>query len=164
MHRMYLLGWLVLSCAGACMTAPISAEGVSVQSAEAVSVRSYLLCEDLDCIDALRDLKACGAGCIPALLTTLQVGLAKEWDSRSPEFARAKSAQALGELGDRRAVAPLTRTLRERSALLRAASAHALGQLKAPAALGPLRVALRVETDAHARSSIKAALRVIEMP
>ena len=163
MRRTKVLAWLALACIGIGAHAPVLAENDSVQTAADVLVRQYLLCEDLDCVDALRDLKTCSRRCVPALLKSLQVGLPREWDLRSPESSRTKSAQALGELGDRRAVAPLTRTLRDLSPLLRAASAHALGQLKTPVALEPLRAALRAETDPHARSSIEAALLAIEM-
>jgi HEAT repeat protein len=118
-RRIDLFGAIVLFAAGCAASAARQAPD---------PVKGYILCEDLNCVDALTSLKACGSRCVPSLLDVLQSALAKADDPRPTEFARTRAADALGELGDRRALQPSQQTLRdsrprcERHPLVRSAS------------------------------------------
>jgi SHS2 domain-containing protein len=74
---------------------------------------------------------------------------------------RARSAAALGESGDRRAVEALAAALQDGSGLVRSAAAAALAALNDPAALPPLQTALAAEPDGPTRRALSAAIAAI---
>ncbi|HEX5037882.1 MAG TPA: HEAT repeat domain-containing protein [bacterium] len=70
---------------------------------------------------------------------------------------RSKAAEALGELGDPRAIKPLIRALGDGDKLVRMAAAEALGELGDPRAVKPLIRALG-DDDAWVRSDASKSL------
>jgi hypothetical protein len=84
--------------------------------------------------------------------------------SRDP-LVRRQSAEALGEIGDPRAVAPLIDLLSDPDALIRRHAVEALGKIQDPRAVGPLAGILRnSEEQWHVRSSAASALGQIGDP
>jgi HEAT repeat protein/beta-lactamase regulating signal transducer with metallopeptidase domain len=76
---------------------------------------------------------------------------------------RASAAQALGSLGDPRAVEALLQALRsDADAGVRKMAAWALGEIESPAAVGGLSQALRSDSSAEVRASAAWALGEIE--
>ena len=74
---------------------------------------------------------------------------------------RLQAAIGLGKLKAKRAVAPLTQMLRDRSDAMRGVAAAALGQIGDRTALSALRVALRKERKAFAKKQIRQAIEAL---
>ncbi|ABS54863.1 PBS lyase HEAT domain protein repeat-containing protein [Methanoregula boonei 6A8] len=77
------------------------------------------------------------------------------------EGMRWNAAEALGRLGDPRAVDPLIDTLWDDDARVRQKAAYALGLLGDPRALGPLQKLYRIERE-DARDIIQEAMEMIK--
>jgi len=77
------------------------------------------------------------------------------------EGTRWNAAEALGRLGDPRAVEPLIDTLWDDDARVRLKAAWALGMLGDPKALGPLQKLYRIERE-DARETIGEAMEMIK--
>ena len=77
------------------------------------------------------------------------------------EGTRWNAAEALGRLGDPRAVEPLIDTLWDDDARVRTKTAWALGMLGDPRALGPLQRLYRIERE-DARETIQEAMEMIK--
>ena len=77
------------------------------------------------------------------------------------EGTRWNAAEALGRLGDSRAVEPLIDTLWDDDARVRLKAAWALGMLGDPRALGPLQKLYRIERE-DARETIQEAMEMIK--
>jgi HEAT repeat protein len=90
---------------------------------------------------------------IPGIREELAAAVAEAPD----EFTRAQAATALGYVGDRAGVAPLTAAVEHDVPAVAAAAATALGQLGDPAAIEPLRTALG-HADTNVRASATTAL------
>ena len=89
---------------------------------------------------------------------TLEVLIEKLSDDN--EGTRWNAAEALGRLGDPRAVEPLIDTLWDDDARVRLKAAWALGMLGDPRALGPLQKLYRIERE-DARETIQEAMEMI---
>ncbi|MGB8219875.1 MAG: HEAT repeat domain-containing protein [Methanoregula sp.] len=90
---------------------------------------------------------------------TLEVLIEKLSDDN--EGTRWNAAEALGRLGDPRAVEPLIDTLWDDDARVRLKAAFALGMLGDPRALGPLQKLYRIERE-DARETIQEAMEMIK--
>ncbi|MFA5254266.1 MAG: HEAT repeat domain-containing protein [Methanoregula sp.] len=90
---------------------------------------------------------------------TLEILLEKLSDDN--EGIRWNAAEALGRLGDLRAVDPLIDTLWDDDARVRVKAAWALGMLGDPRALGPLQKLYRIERE-DARDIIVEAMDMIK--
>ena len=77
------------------------------------------------------------------------------------EGTRWNAAEALGRLGDPRAVEPLIDTLWDDDARVRLKAAWALGMLGDPRALVPLQKLYRIERE-DARETIQEAMEMIK--
>ena len=77
------------------------------------------------------------------------------------EGTRWNAAEALGRLGDPRAVEPLIDTLWDDDARVRTKAAWALGMLGDPRALVPLQKLYRIERE-DARETIQEAMEMIK--
>jgi len=77
------------------------------------------------------------------------------------EGVRWGAAEALGRLGDPRAVEPLIDTLWDDDARVRLKAAWALGMLGDPRALAPLQKLYRIERE-DARETIREAMDMIK--
>lgn len=90
--------------------------------------------------------------------------LIEELYNYSP-LERRQAVQALGEIGDPRAVTPLIRILQDRDALIRRNAAEALGKIRDERAVPPLVAILdRRKEPFYVRSAAAAALGVIGKP
>jgi len=76
---------------------------------------------------------------------------------------RLRTAETLGQIGDRRAVKPLTRLLDDQVAYVRERAAETLGQIGDPRAVKPL-ANLLDDPDAHVRMQSKDAIANIGRP
>lgn len=102
---------------------------------------------------------------VPELIKILEKGR----HTRGLEKA-AMAAEALGKMGDNRAVIPLIQALQvpryiyfeEKCSFLRARAAEALGRLGDPRSIDPLRSALKIETNETAGKDIEWALEMNE--
>jgi HEAT repeat protein len=90
---------------------------------------------------------------------TLEILIEKLSDDN--EGTRWNAAEALGRLGDPRAVEPLIDTLWDDDARVRLKAAFALGMLGDPQALGPLQKLYRIERE-DARETIQEAMEMIK--
>ena len=78
---------------------------------------------------------------------------------------RRQAADALGRIGDPRAVEPLIATLKDRDALIRGHAVQALGRIKDPRAVTPLIAILNSrEQESHVRMNAAEALGAISDP
>jgi HEAT repeat protein len=84
-------------------------------------------------------------------------GLIKALGYRKDDFVRRKAAEALGQVGDARAVGPLMAALQDSKAYVRKAAAGALGQIGDARAVEPLVAALN-DRDRNVRSVAGHAL------
>ncbi len=100
----------------------------------------------------------------PEVQVRMMTSLIASLGDTDPEVRNA-AAQALGNLGDPRAVEALMRALRSDSdAGVRAMAAWALGEIEDPRAVPALGEALRRDQDAHVREMAAWALGEIEDP
>jgi HEAT repeat protein len=90
---------------------------------------------------------------------TLEILIEKLSDDN--EGTRWNAAEALGRLGDPRAVEPLIDTLWDDDARVRLKAAWALGMLGDPRALAPLQKLYRIERE-DARETIQEAMEMIK--
>jgi HEAT repeat protein len=74
-------------------------------------------------------------------------GLIKILKDSKDKFARWEAAEALGEIGDKRAVDPLIEALNDKKPLIRWKAAEALGEIKDKRAVDPLIEALKGEDE-----------------
>lgn len=85
--------------------------------------------------------------------------------SADDPLVRRQAVDALGRIGDRRAVEPLIGTLKDRDSLIRGHAVEALGRIKDPQAVAPLVVILSSkEQPSHVRMSAAEALGAIGDP
>lgn len=90
-------------------------------------------------------------------------GLAKVLNHSQDWWCRVEVADALGEIGDRRAVEPLTEALRDERALVRFRAAHALGRIGDRRAIGPLTEAMKDDAwDFQGITAIVAELNLLD--
>lgn len=97
----------------------------------------------LNLVAALRCTEA-----VPELIRTLQTPSDSAFQQR---WARIDAANALGRIGDTRAVEPLVATLTDPDAIYRASVITALARLNAPQAATPLRERLQNDTEPNVR-------------
>jgi len=85
--------------------------------------------------------------------------------SADDPLVRRQAADALGRIGDRRAVEPLIEALKDRDSLVRGHAVEALGRIKDPRAMAPLVAVLNdKEQPSHVRMSAAEALGAIGDP
>jgi len=85
--------------------------------------------------------------------------------SADDPLVRRQAVDALGRIGDRRAVEPLIETLKDRDSLVRGHAVEALGRIKDPQAVAPLVAVLSSkEQPSHVRMSAAEALGAIGDP
>jgi HEAT repeat protein len=113
-----------------------------------------------------RDLEVCHEAALalsrfnsPAAYEALLAALARK-ENREDWQVRRFAAQALGKLGDRRAVPALIARLRDESDLVKPAVAEALGELGDPQAITPLKTARH--TTPHRRGAECATCQAID--
>jgi HEAT repeat protein len=126
------------------------------------SILAYLRCVDFDCVEALQKLGKIGPDAVPPLVQILQRGvppmIAAELPSGNvPLLVRIRTISALGDLGDTRAVVPLTEVLHDSAPVIRAGAARALGQIGGDRALGAL-LSLLSDPDELVRETSAIAL------
>ena len=100
--------------------------------------------------DAAARLAKIGKAAVPALVDTLN------YQGRDSSFARGGAAEALGEIGDTRAVEPLIQALKDKDYDVRRHAAEALGEIGDTRAVGPLLQALKDKDDAVRRYGAEA--------
>jgi HEAT repeat protein len=103
---------------------------------------------------AARTLVSIGEPAVEELIIALDH---PAWD------VRLRTAETLGQIGDPRAVKPLTRLLDDQVAYVRERAAETLGQIGDPRAVKPL-VSLLDDPDAHVRMQSKDAIAKIGRP
>jgi hypothetical protein len=85
--------------------------------------------------------------------------------SADDPLVRRQAADALGRIGDRRAVEPLIGTLKDQDSLIRGQAVQALGRIKDPQAVPPLVAVLNGrEQPSHVRMNAAEALGAIGDP
>jgi len=103
---------------------------------------------------AARTLVSIGEPAVEELIIALDH---PAWD------VRLRTAETLGQIGDSRAVKPLTELLGDQAAYVRECAAETLGQIGDPRAVKPL-VSLLDDPDAHVRLQAKEAVAQIGKP
>ena len=90
-------------------------------------------------------------------------GLIKALDYQKDNSVRTAAAEALGKIGDVRAVDPIIAALRDPKWTVSANAAEALGRIGDPRAVGPLKAALK-DGSRDVRQAAAVALAQIEKP
>ena len=107
-------------------------------------------------VPALRQLVAIGRDAVEPLIAALGNG--------QEQRTRAFAAEALGKIGDRRAVGPLMAALKDRELWVRGLAAEALGRLGEAKAVEPLIAMLKTDPSGHAAKQAAIALGAIKDP